>query len=394
MLGSIAGIAAIVVSAAVAVLGVEGAASEVGGSSSVETLGVLLFVAATLSAGTFWLRRRLPIVALAGAAVIALPLQLDASAALLVGGSLLARWQSRWRWHAFAACAALVVVAVVRDTLRGPAGAVVAQLLDDALTTESVIVLNATIGGASLALALAYGLGTRSMLRSDRAVRAADELRELSSSLTEQLDHVDRRIELSQAMHDTVAKTLTHIGLRVGAMQSSDALPPHLQESAGEVARQVRQAMRELQEVQRAMESEGAGGAATAPLPEKGIHDIRGLVDEVRATGRRVDADLVVLGRTPLSLATDRTAYWMLSEALLNTQKHAGSDVRVALHADDAEGVRMTVENSLAQRPVDPTFSGGRGTEIMAGRALAVGGWARAGVEGDRYVLRAWLPWR
>lgn len=395
-LGSVSGTAAVSVCAVVSVIGVAGAAEIPAGSDAfeVQPLGVMLVLAAMLLSAAFWLRRSLPLVALGAAAVMVLLLQLDASAALLTGGSLLARWRSRWRWHAFAAACGLTAAAVVRDSLRGPDAAVMARLLDEPMPIEALVVLNVVVGVTGIALALAYGLSVGSLLRSSEAVHVADELRELSTSLSQQLDHVDRRIELSQAMHDTVAKTLTHIGLRVGSLQAAESLPGPLRGNADEIGRQVRQAMRELQEVQRAMEDDVHAAAPAPPLPERGVRDMRALIDEARGAGRRIEADVLIAGRAPLSLAVDRTAYWVLSEALVNAVKHGGPDgVRVQVHADDRDGVRMLVENAIAPAPVDP-LDGGRGTEIVAGRARAVGGWVRAGAEGERYVLRAWLPWR
>lgn len=388
---SLLGIVAIDLTATVASIGVPGATRAEAGPPSVTDHGVAVVLVAIVLAGAFWFRRRWPLVALGAAAVLPLVLQLDGLAVLLVAGSIIGRWESRWRWPAAGAAGAIAAIAVARDIMRGPDGSVIGRLVDDPLHLGLIATIDAILAVLVGALCLGYGLWVRALLRVDDTQATADELQALSARLTTELADVDRRVELSQTMHDTVAKTLTHVALRVDAIRSSRALAPELRGAADELTAQVRRAVAELQDVQRAIEDDGTAGGAPAG-PRRGLQDAKALIDETRAAGREVLAEIVVLGRAPLSDSVDACAYWILSEALMNATKHSRGRIEVTVRADDAHGIRILVANPIT--PGSPGLGGGRGTRIVEERARAVGGSASAGADGAWFVLRAALPWR
>lgn len=388
---SLLGIVAIDLSATVASIGVPGATRTGTGPPVITDQGVIIVLIAVALAGAFWIRRRWPLAALGAAAALPLVLQLDGLAVLLVAGSIVGRWESRWRWPAAGAAGAIAGIAVVRDIARGADGSVIGRLIDDPLHLGLVATIDAILAVLVAALCLGYGLWVRALLRVDDTQAAADELQALSSRLSTELADIDRRVELSQTMHDTVAKTLTHVALRVDALRSSRALAPELRGAADELTTQVRRAVAELQDVQRAIEEDGMPGGAPVG-PRRGLQDATALIDETRAAGRDVLAEIVVIGRAPLSDAVDACAYWILSEALTNATKHSRGRIEVTVRADDAQGIRILVANPTT--PGSPGIGGGRGTRIIEERARAVGGTASAGVDGAWFVLRAALPWR
>ncbi|MFC7432130.1 MULTISPECIES: sensor histidine kinase [unclassified Agrococcus] len=389
---SLLGIAAIAALATLSLVGAPGAASFASGRFSLEPLGVPIWLGAVVLSFGFLARRRLPWLALAASAVVVLVLQLDALMAALMLGSVLAHGRGRTRWIQAGIAAALVAVATGRDLLRGRDGAVARLVGDEHASVAVAITLVAVVAVA--ALAVAYGLIVRASTRARRAEGDARRVERRADRLSDRLDVGDRRAELSQAMHDGVARTLTHVQLQAAVLREQSDLSADARATADELVAQARQASIQLQDVQRAID--GGFGHADAPasaLPERGLADAVTLVQETRAAGHRVEAGVVLTGTTALTPALDRTAYWILSEALTNAAKHAppGDAVAVTVSGDERRGVRILVENALGD---GSAIGSGTGVARMRAQAVAVGGTLEAGVDArGRHVVDAWLPW-
>lgn len=388
---SIVGVLLIALSATASVSAVPGATERDGASLGITGVGAALWLGSLVVACSYLVRRRLPWVALAGAGVLVLALQLDAMAPLLVLASVLAHGRGRIRWVQAGIAAALAVVATARDVLRGDGGVVALLLPQEATATAQVLAV--VLAGTGLALAAAYGLIVHASTRARRAEGDAERLEHRADALADRLDVVDRRAELSQAMHDGVARTLTHVHLQAAVLRDSRGLPPDARASADEIVAQARKASIELQDVQRAIDAEFGPAGGGSLLPERGLADASQLVHDVRSAGHRIDAGVVLTGTSPLTPAVDRTAYWILSEALTNAVKHApaGDAIGVAVSGDERGGIRIRVDNAVGSGAGIGT---GTGIARMRSQASAVGGSLDAGGDArGRFVVEAQLPW-
>ncbi|SDH41059.1 sensor histidine kinase [Agrococcus jejuensis] len=388
---SIVGVLLIALSATASVSAVPGATERDGASLGITGVGAALWLGSLVVSGSFVARRRWPWVALAGAGVLVLALQLDAMAPLLVLASVLAHGAGRIRWVQAGVALALAVVATVRDVLRGD-DAVVALLLRDE-STDTARVLTLVLAGTGLSLAVAYGLIVHASTRALRAEGDAERLEHRADALADRLDVVDRRAELSQAMHDGVARTLTHMHLQAAVLRDQQGLTPDARATADELVAQARKASIELQDVQRAIDADFGPAGGGALLPERGLGDAMQLLDDVRSAGHRVDAGVVLTGTSPLTPAVDRTAYWILSEALTNAVKHApgGDAIGVAVSGDERVGIRIRVDNAVGS---GTAIGSGTGIARMRAQAAAAGGTLDAGADARRrFRVEAHLPW-
>lgn len=388
---SIVGVLLTALSATASVSAVPGATERDGASLGITGVGAAIWLGSLVVSCSFVARRRWPWVALAGAGVLVLVMQLDAMAPLLVLASVLAHGRGRIRWVQAGIALVLAVIATTRDVLRGD-DAVVALLLRQE-TTDTARVLTIVLAGTGFALAVAYGLIVHASTRALRAEGDAERFEHRADALADRLDVVDRRAELSQAMHDGVARTLTHMHLQAAVLRDSRDLPPHARASADEIVAQARKASIELQDVQRAIDADFGPAASAALLPEHGLADAVQLVHDVRSTGRSIDAGVVLTGMSPLTPAVDRTAYWILSEALTNAVKHApaGDAIGVAVSGDERAGIRIRVDNAVGSAS---TLGTGTGIARMRAQAAAAGGTLDAGADArGRFRVEAQLPW-
>lgn len=129
----------------------------------------------------------------------------------------------------------------------------------------------------------------------------------------------------------------------------------------------------------------------TGVVPQPGLDDVRHLVDEARAAGTRVDADLPE--STPaVPDGVGLAAYRIVQEALTNVRKHAGPDaaVQVRVAVDRAVTVDVRDDGRGAAAHAD-----GRGLGLvgMRERAAIHGGTLEAGpAPGGGFAVSARLP--
>lgn len=204
------------------------------------------------------------------------------------------------------------------------------------------------------------------------------------------------RIALARDLHDVLAHSLGGLVIQldaVGALLESG--------DTASAARRVEDARRlaadGLGEARRAVDALRAPGdtaAATSTVPPDQLAEtVTDLVEAHRSLGGVVDVSETGRPHTlgPAQAVAVRRA---LQEALSNARKHApGQPVRVDV-AWQNDRVRLTVSNPLADDlpPSAPlrTSGGGHGLDGMRERFAALpGGSASAGVEGDRFTVRA-----
>jgi signal transduction histidine kinase len=94
-------------------------------------------------------------------------------------------------------------------------------------------------------------------------------------------------------------------------------------------------------------------------------------------------------------LLTGRAAYRIIQEGLTNARKHApGAAVDVAVGGSPGKGLTIEIRNPLAVTvPAVPIPGTGMGLIGLTERASLAGGRLTHGLDGDEFVVTAWLPW-
>jgi signal transduction histidine kinase len=197
----------------------------------------------------------------------------------------------------------------------------------------------------------------------------------------------DERSRIAREMHDVVAHGLSVIVVQADGARYAAAKDPEV--AVGTLETISATGREALTEMRRLLGLLRKGDTGVAPQP--GLDDVRHLVDEARASGMRVAADLP----EPAPDVPDGVglaAYRIVQEALTNARKHAGPDaaveVRVAVDRDVAIDVRDDGRGAAAR-------GDGRGLGLvgMRERAAVHGGTLEAGpAPGGGFAVSARLP--
>jgi signal transduction histidine kinase len=233
---------------------------------------------------------------------------------------------------------------------------------------------------------LGWGLfvrARRELVRSlrDQADRAAEEAR------------AAERRRIAREMHDVLAHRLSLLSVHAGALEfHPDAPADEVAEAARVIRESARAALDELRGVIGVLREDGGESPVRPPQPT--LADLGALVEESRAAGMRITAD-IDLGEAPVTAAAGRTAYRIVQEGLTNARKHApGAAVRLTVDAPDDDlriEVRSLAPVAVASAPSLP--GAGTGLIGLAERVTLAGGELEHGVDRDgAFVLRARLP--
>ena len=229
--------------------------------------------------------------------------------------------------------------------------------------------------------------------RTSRARRLRSEALEREREGRARTAVAEERQRIARELHDVVAHGLVVMVVQAqGARRILDQDP----ERARAALRAIEQTgQTALSEIRRSLGilREDAAQADLAPQPT--LHDLDGLLEEMRRAGLVVD--LRIEGeRRALAEGVDRSAYRIVQEALTNTVKHAGlvpTRVTVAYGADE---LRLEIADAGPATPgrVDPDAAGGgHGLVGMRERVRLYGGELEAGGEnGHGFVVRARIP--
>jgi signal transduction histidine kinase len=210
-------------------------------------------------------------------------------------------------------------------------------------------------------------------------VQARAELTACRARMVAAADETRRRIE--RDLHDGAQQRLVSLALRLRAAQ--ETVPPGLGELRAELGRVAAGLAGTLDELR-----EYARGVHPAILADGG------LAPALKALARRsplpVSLDVQLPGRLPERLEV--TAYYVVSEALVNAAKHAeASAVRVSVEADD-DVLRLAVRDD-GGGGADPAR--GSGLLGLQDRVEAIGGiWSVRSRPGEGTTLLAELPAR
>ena len=210
------------------------------------------------------------------------------------------------------------------------------------------------------------------------------------------------RARIAREMHDVVAHHMSMIAVRCEtAPYRVSGLTEAARAEIAEIGAAARTAMTEMQGllgVLRASDQGGTGVAGRADLaPQPSIGDLGALLEQSRAAGLRLTADL---GAEPGALAESvpdavgLTVYRIAQEALTNASRHA-PDAAVELRLRRTPvGLELVVRSTPAPGAVGRAApSGGHGVTGMRERAALHGGELAAGPDRDGgFTVRAVLP--
>ncbi|MBV8710296.1 MAG: sensor histidine kinase [Solirubrobacterales bacterium] len=250
------------------------------------------------------------------------------------------------------------------------------------------------IGGIlGTAAVVAWGMFRRGRLQTQRErqrrTQAEEQLR------VEQIRHAERE-RIAREMHDVLAHRISLLSLHAGALEiRPDAPPEEIARAAAVIRASAHQALEDLRSVIGVLRYR-AGGVDPQP-PQPTLAALPDLLDESRAAGMRLSAEVRVADPTAVPDAVGRHALRIVQEALTNARKHAGSaPVDLLIEGAPGEGLTIEVRNPAPVLAAAATQIPGSGTGLvgLAERAALSGGELEHGLDGQGdFRLRAWLPW-
>jgi signal transduction histidine kinase len=243
-----------------------------------------------------------------------------------------------------------------------------------------------------MAAVVGWGMFLRGRRQSLRErVRHAEAEQQLR---VEQVRHAERT-RIAREMHDVLAHRISLLSLHAGALEfRPDAPPEEVARAAAVIRASAHQALEDLRAVIGVLR-DGNGDAPQPPQPT--LAALPGLLEESRAAGMRVHADVRLADLAAVPEAIGRHALRIVQEALTNARKHATS-AAVDLRVEGAPGEGLTIE---VRNPAPVLAAGepeipGAGTGLvgLAERATLSGGHLVHGLDEDGdFRVRAWLPW-
>ncbi|WP_433463239.1 sensor histidine kinase [Spirillospora sp. CA-128828] len=318
-----------------------------------------------LAAGAaIWSRRHRTLVAVALAAWVTL----GAFVAVIVAQYRFAEHARSRRATAAATAVASLVVGAGIWRLGGP---------DAAVPLTAVICLAPAL--------LGLYAGTRRELIAGMRERAERAEREQHERVLRARS--DERAQIAQDMHDVVTHRVSLMVLHATALEASEG------RDAVAIGRRIgtigREALTELRSLVEVLRTDG-----DPPLvPQPGLADLAGLVEDSRRTGMRVTLRLVdEQGSRPPALV-EHAVYRVVQEALTNVHKHAGDAESAVVVRRTPEALHLSVTNGRARAPVPGLPSGGHGLLGIAERIRLLGGELTAGPTPDGgYSVTAEVP--
>ncbi|MBS1880241.1 MAG: histidine kinase [Actinobacteria bacterium] len=233
----------------------------------------------------------------------------------------------------------------------------------------------------ALILAAALFVGDKARTRRQRRTEARDRRRR-----EQQLAIADERTRLARELHDSAGHAINTILVQAGAARVlRDSDPERSRAAVDAIESLARETIDDIDRIVGALREDGP--AARSPTP--GVERIGDLVATQRLAG--VEVTLRESGEGEPPAAIGRAAYRIAQEALTNAARHGAGPVEIVLERGP-EAVLLTVVNPVgANGGTRP--GGGLGIVGMRERATLAGGSLEAAREGDRFRLRAVLPY-
>jgi signal transduction histidine kinase len=322
-----------------------------------------------------WWRRRWP----AGLGLASLPILAASSSAGLAGLIILFTIAAYRRWQL------ALIVAVLQLALL-PVGRAVH-------TQGNSLLAYYFVGTLCTTVAVAWGMLVRGHRQAQgerlRHTRAEQQLR------VEQARYAERT-RIAREMHDVLAHRISLLSLHAGALEfRPDAPSEEVARAAAVIRASAHQALEDLRAVIGLLR-DGSDDEPPQP-PQPTLVALPGLLEESRAAGMHLDADVRVADLAAVPDSVGRHALRIVQEALTNAHKH-GASAAVDLRVEGAPGDGLTIEvrNPVPVLAAAATGIPGSGTGLvgLAERATLSGGRLEHGLDGNGdFRLRAWLPW-
>ena len=332
-------------------------------------------IGATMACLALWWRRRWPL----GVGLAVVAVQVVSPAAGVPGVVSLYTVAAYRRWQlAFLVAAAQVALLPLARAIH-PGG-----------VSPAVYYLGGTFGPA---VVVAWGMFRRTRLQAQRErARRADAEEQLR---IEQVRYGERT-RIAREMHDVLAHRISLLSLHAGALEfRPDAPPEEVARAAAVIRASAHQALEDLRVVIGVLR-DGPDGPGPEP-PQPTLAALPGLLEESRAAGMRIQAEVGLPDLAAVPDAIGRHALRIVQEALTNARKHATA-APVELRLDGAPGHGLTIEvrnPTPALATAEPKIPGtGAGLLGLAERATLSGGRFEHGLdEHGQFRLHAWLPW-
>jgi signal transduction histidine kinase len=249
------------------------------------------------------------------------------------------------------------------------------------------------VGTLGLAAIVASGMVVRGRRETQREHRARTQAEQQLRA--EQIRYAERT-RIAREMHDVLAHRISLLSLHAGALEfRPEAEPEEIARATAVIRASAHQALEDLHAMIALLRDKPDGEAPQPPQPT--LAALPGLLEESRAAGMRLNADVRVADLRAVPDSIGRHALRIVQEALTNARKHAAS-AAVDLRVDGApgEGLAIEVHNKAPVAAASAPEIPGSGTGLvgLAERATLSGGHLEHGRDehGD-FHLRAWLPW-
>ena len=322
-----------------------------------------------------WWRRRWPL----GLGLASLPVLVVSSSAGPAGVVILYTVAAYRRWQLAVLVAAAQAMLLPLEPAIHPQG-----------NSLAAYYLAGTLGPA---VVVAWGMFRRSRRQAQRERARRAEAEEMLR--IEQIRYAERT-RIAREMHDVLAHRISLLSLHAGALEfRPDAPPEEVARAAAVIRASAHQALEDLRAVIGVLR-DGTDGQGPQP-PQPTLAALPGLLEESRAAGMRVHAEVRLPDLAAVPDAIGRHALRIVQEALTNARKHATSaPVELRLDGAPGHGLEIDVRNPTPALATGESKIPGTGAGLLGltERATLSGGRLEHGLDEDgNFRLRAWLPW-
>jgi signal transduction histidine kinase len=326
---------------------------------------------------------------------------------IIVAGSLPLMWRRRFPWPVLlitlAASIALVALGYAVHAPAAPAVALYTLAFRPdrgsvwpvigvgvagyvALVTIETVVIQFALEDLIVAAILWVGAWLVGDKRRTTRLKAADERERQERE--QRLSVAEERTRIARELHDSAGHAINTILVQAGAARVLRERDPERSEAAIEaIEKLARETIEDIDRIVGSLREEGP--AELAPLPT--IDRIPELVEHQRAAGLDVALRADEDGVDAAPPAVGRAAYRIAQEALTNASRHGTGSAELAIERR-RDAIELSVVNPVGGEP-ETRPGGGRGIAGMRERATLIGGSLEARREGDRFLVRALLPY-
>lgn len=230
----------------------------------------------------------------------------------------------------------------------------------------------ATVVMMSLVVLAPWAFGAYLRTRRDYVAGLEERARQLERDAAQQaqIAAAAERARIAREMHDVVAHSLSVIVVQAdGALYASRTRPEVATETLETISRTSRQSLAEMRRLLGLLRDEddsGDGATSRAPMPTAA--DVPTLIEQVRESGLDVRIEAHGDPRR-VDTASGLTVYRVVQEALTNTLKHAGPDVRARVQltvAGDHVLVRVEDDGGSRGLPAGPAGASAGASAVPA----------------------------